>query len=162
MTIFNLPTGQVKLCTLWDFMKDVKQERLAPEVREVLVQSLKEAYRPYTYQSLEHATSFTKTVHSLQQNPIKIVAELKKTTSKLNLYSKKLKLDDLLYETACMSAEELGAPTHFFCSGKGLYSFVSSEDVVLFVGSNFNQSLVCTKPTRNYTIYAPNLNMRIS
>lgn len=157
--VINVPSGPIKMCSVFDFVSEVKRQLLPKHYEEIAIHQKKHFMSSkFRYNNLDY-TEVAKTLHTLKLNPMKLLTELKKTTTQLYRESKDLTLDELIYDTSNLSAREFGVPTNFFCIGEDLYCLASNEDVVLFVNEGYKQQLVCTRPERNFTIYAPNLKM---
>lgn len=158
-TVFNTGRGSVRICSLWDFMTEVKIHRLHESVALELANRTRDEYRSATMPKygIPEGPIMSRTSHVLKQNPLKVLVELKKTTTKRFFKSKNVDLFRMLEELSTDSMTEFGNPTHFFSIGMGRYVLVDVKDICLFVNKNYNQTLVCTAPKRNYTIYAPNL-----
>lgn len=156
-----IPTaaGPIKICTLWDFMNDVRIQKLHPDVAREVAVMRKQELNNFHYQYGTDLGSVSKSIHTLKQNPMRIIAELKKTTTTLEFKGKSYSFLDVLHDTVNQSITQYGLPTHLFSIGKSRYALVSDEDVVLFVKNNYEQSLVCIRSQRNFNIYAPNLKL---
>jgi len=154
-----MPTsaGYLELVTIWEFMKDVMVERIHPQVAE--------QYRTMHMREMNLSRRFahpdtptcTEVTHLLKQNPSSVLVELKKTTTLKELKSKNVKLLDLLHDYVHKSMFEFGNPTHFFPVGQNRYALICKEDVRLVITETYKQSLVCTRPERNFILYVPNL-----
>jgi hypothetical protein len=155
----NTQAGPIKICTVFDFIREAKREMLPKHYEDIAV-AQKEFYSSanhFKYGFRPDARVIAETRHTLKLNPMKLLTELKKTTTTLYRESKNLTLEDLIYGVVSVSMHESGQPTHFFCIGEDLYCLVSVEDVVLFLTADYHQQLVCTRPNRNFNIYAPHL-----
>lgn len=159
MTTLQTFTGPVKLCTLWDFMKEVRVEYV-PQISEQIALARKNFFEDrrfrYTPESPQ-MEAYYQSRHLLKLNPSSVLVELKKTTQMKYRTSKELLIEDLINELATESHTLFGNPSHFFPIGKDKYALVSIDDVKLYVKKDWKQSLVCMDPKRNFQIYAPRL-----
>lgn len=160
----NLPTGPIKICTIWDFVKEIKREELHKDVLNdfrVAHFSYPEPQPYYRHTGLNAGEMYATTTHLLKQNPSSIVKELKKTSTNVERRSKNVGLQELLYEFSIKSMEDMGFPTHFFSVGQNRYALLCEQDVVFFIDKNYKQSIVCTNPKRNFILYVPNLRFSV-
>ncbi len=155
---FNTAVGPIKICTLWDFMNEVKREYVGEVYRDIALMR-KKSYQEYGMlsHSMMKSEAYAQTHHILKLNPTSVLVELKKTTKKIEKKGKHVDLEELLHQLGHESMVEMGVPTHFFPIGTNRYALVGSEDVRLFTKADYTQSLVCLNSKRNFQIYAPNL-----
>lgn len=163
LTELNFPWGPIKICTIFDLIPIVRRH-MVPSVCEKIAVEKRNFYnnspRRVDY-GFNTADAVAQTSHILQLNPMKLVTELKKTTTKKYRQSKNNDLYQLLEELAYESAMQMGQPDYFFSIGKNKYALVTLEDLVLFTTEDFHQQLVCVRPERNFTVHAPNLKVKL-
>lgn len=156
--VVNSVTGPVKICTLWDFITEVKKELVGGVYKDVALMR-KKAYQEYgaRIHSMQIGEAYAQTHHTLKLNPTSVLVELKKTTKKIERKAKHVDFEELLHELCIQSANEMGTPTHFFPIGANRYALVNVDDVRLFTKEDYTQSLVCLNSIRNFQVYVPNL-----
>lgn len=155
-----IPTaaGPIKICTLWDFLQEVKRHKLHPDVAEQLaIMQKNEMYSNYQYRADLGVVS--ESIHTLKQNPMRVISELKKTTGSIEYRGKNISFRDILEDTVYQAMTNYGIPTHFFAVGKSRFALVQEEDISMYVGADYNQTLVCHRKDRNFTIYTPNIKL---
>ncbi len=161
--VFRTQSGEVRICTLFEFMNDVRKEML-PGAGETLALAYKKYYNDpyfrYQYNSGPQVEAYARAEFLLQTNPMKLVTELKRTTTKKYRTSQEMTLDHFLFDLVDESVKEFGNPTHLFSIGHHKYALVSTEDVRLFTTKDLKQQLICVRPERNFTIHAPTLRLR--
>lgn len=161
MIQLNYASGPIKICSIFDFVPEVKREMVRSQYERIAVQAKtafenSNRYNPYAPDPL----TISKSMHTLQLNPMKLITELKKTTTKLSR-ERHITVSELIEELSYLSMNEMGVPTHMFSIGTDKYALVGKEDVVLFVTEDSRMQLVCTKPNRNFVVYAPNLEFKV-
>lgn len=154
---FNSSVGPIKICTVWDFLLEVKKQYVPEIHQEIRINRTMENLPPYAGLYADLVYLAAETSHILKQNPSSILVELKKTTTLKEKKSKSVNCFELLTELSLDSGMNMGIPTHFFSVGKNRYALVCEQDIILFVNKNYKQSLVCVNKRRNFTVYAPNL-----
>jgi len=154
----NTAAGPILVMTLWDLIPQVRKH-LLPEAAQKLAMMRKREYEMSRskYSPVPLDGAFTETFHILNQSPLSLLTEFKKTTTKIVRTSKKIHFRELLDEVSIKSMNEFGNPTHLVPIGRSLYALVDISDLILFTTKELTQSLVCTNPTRNFVIYAPNM-----
>lgn len=158
-TIINTSAGPIRFCTVWEFLEDVRKEYTREYRDEVLLltQTLRDRNNRYYYPpSAPDEVGMAKSVHKLVHNPIKLITELKKTTTKKHT-KRYISLPNFVYQYVDESLINNGTPTHLFCVGENTLCMVDVNDITLFLNGKYKQQLVCTRPDRNFTIRVPNL-----
>lgn len=157
--IFQTAAGPLEICTVFDFVKLCRKETVSSVYKSIAVMK-KEAYSHARYVPYDLSESIAQTQHLLKLNPMSLLVELKRTTTKKYRQAKVVDFEEMVNEIATDSLIENGAPTHFFNVGQDLYCLACVDDFVLFTTEEWKQQLVCVSPHRNFTVHAPNLKMR--
>ena len=156
--VVQTAAGPVRFCTVWEFLEDVQREythEYRKELRMLILQFQDNQYGRYTSEP-PMGCAVAESVHKLVHNPIKLITELKKTTTKK--YTKRnITLPDFVDQYTHESLANHGTPTHLFCVGEGTLCLVDKEDVILVLSEQNRQQLICRRPDLNFTIKAPNL-----
>lgn len=152
-------TGSLKICSVWEFVLDIKRQKLHHSVAETFSTSLRlEAIKqPQRYLLESEYGLVTKTNHILKMNPTKALTELRKTTTYRKLMRKDVDLVEVVNIFAHKAMLHGGELTHLFPIGENTYALVNKEDMMLYVTEDFHQIIVCDRHIRNYTLYIPNL-----
>lgn len=152
--------GPIRVCNLWEFVMDVKKHELHKDIAVHYAEAQKNEYGLMSHRYIiatEDTPMYSKTMHTLQQNPISILRELKNTTTSVDLRRENILLEPLLEKYSVESAINFGEPTHFFSVGRNKYLLACIDDVILYVNQSYDQSLVCKYPNRSFNLYVPNL-----
>lgn len=143
--------GEVYIISFWEFISKV-EHYIVPKARHEIALAKKAAWR---VDRLEPDLAVVESTHILKMNPIKTITELRKTTTKVERKSKKVDLIQVVCDLSYESRKHLGYPSYLFPIGEHRYALVCEGDVKLYTNEDFSQSLICTVPERNFTIYAP-------
>lgn len=151
--------GPINVCTLWEFLQNINHHKLHPNIAKEFAIMQKNEFNNFKL-NLEFNTGIiSQSIHSLKQNPMTILTELKRTTRLIECRSGNIKFIDLLKGIIHKAMDRGGIPTHLFAIGKSRFALVRKDDIALYIDSDYNQSLVCNYKDRNFTIYAPNVKL---
>lgn len=158
--MMNAFGGYLETCSVFDFIKDVRRE-YCPEYHQQIRTLAQKFYdsnmRRYVPESsLNDPVLYAESIHRLTMNPMKLLTELRKTTTKKQ-FTKHLTLTELVWEMTRKSHEWMGRPTHLFNIGENTFALVAEEDCRLFVKEDMSEQLVCLRPERNFHIIAKNV-----
>ena len=145
--------GPIIICSIWDFMTKVRKEHCR-ESLEFYTELAKQEFAAERSTPPGHEPAFATSVHTLVQNPMRVITELKHTTSKVTM-SRPMDVESFVWELSYECVKAGGRPNHMFTIGENTFAMVDVDECRLFTNKDFQQQLVCMRPEENFHCYAP-------